>query len=207
MVFPPYPTTGRSYGIPIRLEGRLWITTSFPPLILKYDASSVPILQLGVNSNTLSEQDLADYAQNFIRTDLARIRGASIPLPYGGKTRTIMVDINPASLYAHQVSPVDISAAVSNEAQIIPAGTIKMGTREYFVQTNSSPGAVDEFNMLPVKTVNGSTVYMKDTLGVYGKSKAALERAVGLTLQNHNVAVDQAYKGSVSATAGSNFSQ
>ncbi|MGA7920761.1 MAG: efflux RND transporter permease subunit, partial [Candidatus Acidiferrales bacterium] len=135
---------------------------TFPPLIVKYDASSVPILQLGVNSNTLSEQDLADYAQNFIRTDLARIEGASIPLPYGGKTRSIMVDINPASLYAHQVSPLDISAAVSNEAPIIPAGTIKMGAREYFVQTNSSPSAVDEFNMLPVKSVNGETVYMKD---------------------------------------------
>jgi len=135
---------------------------TFPPLIVKYDASSVPILQLGVNSNTLSEQDLADFAQNFIRTDLARIQGASIPLPYGGKTRSIMVDIDPPSLYAHQVSPADISAAVSSEAPIIPAGTIKMGTKEYFVQTNSSPSAVDEFNMLPVKTVNGSTVYMKD---------------------------------------------
>jgi multidrug efflux pump subunit AcrB len=135
---------------------------TFPPLIVKYDASSVPIIQLGVNSQTLSEQDLADFAQNFIRTDLARIQGASIPLPYGGKTRSIMVDIDPRALYAYQTSPSDISAAVGNQAPIIPAGTAKMGTREYFISTNSSPSAVEEFNMLPVKTVNGSTVYMKD---------------------------------------------
>ncbi|HXN29360.1 MAG TPA: efflux RND transporter permease subunit [Candidatus Acidoferrales bacterium] len=135
---------------------------TFPPLIVKYDASSVPIIQLGVNSQSLSEQDLADFAQNFIRTDLARIQGASIPLPYGGKTRSIMVDIDPRALYAYQASPSDISTAVGNQAPIIPAGTAKMGTREYFIQTNSSPAAVDEFNMLPVKTINGSTVYMKD---------------------------------------------
>src|SRR3984885_1910631 len=135
---------------------------TFPPLIVKYDASSVPIIQLGVNSQSLSEQDLADFAQNFIRTDLARIQGASIPLPYGGKTRSIMVDIDPRALYAYQTSPSDISAAISNQAPIIPAGTAKMGTREYFIETNSSPSAVEEFNMLPVKTVNGSTVYMKD---------------------------------------------
>jgi multidrug efflux pump subunit AcrB len=135
---------------------------TFPPLIVKYDASSVPIIQLGVNSQSLSEQDLADFAQNFIRTDLARIEGASIPLPYGGKTRSIMVDIDPRALYAYQASPSDISAAIGNEAPIIPAGTAKMGTREYFISTNSSPSAVEEFNMLPVKTLNGSTVYMKD---------------------------------------------
>jgi multidrug efflux pump subunit AcrB len=135
---------------------------TFPPLIVKYDASSVPIIQLGVNSKTLSEQDLADLAQNFIRTDLARIQGASIPLPYGGKTRSIMVDLDPRALYAYQVSPSDISAAVNNQAPIIPAGTEKMATKEYFISTNSSPGAVDEFNMLPVKSVNGSTVYMRD---------------------------------------------
>lgn len=135
---------------------------TFPPLIVKYDASSVPIIQLGVNSQSLSEQDLADFAQNFIRTDLARIEGASIPLPYGGKTRSIMVDIDPRALYAYQTSPSDISAAIGNQAPIIPAGTAKMGTREYFISTNSSPSAVEEFNMLPVKTLNGSTVYMKD---------------------------------------------
>ena len=135
---------------------------TFPPLIVKYDASSVPIIQLGINSKSLSEQDLADYAQNFIRTDLARVQGASIPLPYGGKTRSIMVDIDPSALYAYQVSPADISAAVSNQAPIIPAGTAKMGTREYFVETNSSPSTIAEFNMLPIKTINGRTVYMKD---------------------------------------------
>src|ERR1700683_4145589 len=118
---------------------------TFPPLIVKYDASSVPIIQLGVNSKTLSEQDLADFAQNFIRTDLARIEGASIPLPYGGKQRAIMVDIDPRALYAYQASPSDISAAVSSQAPIIPAGTEKIGTREYFVETNSSPCAVESW--------------------------------------------------------------
>jgi multidrug efflux pump subunit AcrB len=135
---------------------------TFPPLIVKYDASSVPILQLGIGSKTLPEQDLADLAQNFIRTDLARIPGAAIPLPYGGKTRSIMVDIDPRALYAYQVSPSDISTAIGNQAPIIPAGTAKMGTKEYFVQTNSSPAAVEEFNLLPVKSINGSTIYMKD---------------------------------------------
>jgi multidrug efflux pump subunit AcrB len=139
---------------------------TFPPLIVKYDASSVPILQLGIDSNTLTEQQLADYAQNFIRVDLASVPGASIPLPYGGKTRSIMVDTDPHAMYSYHVSASDISNAVTNQSPILPAGTIKMGTREYLVKTNSSPNAIQEFNMVPVKSLDGATVYMKDVAHV-----------------------------------------
>ena len=139
---------------------------TFPPLIVKYDASSVPILQLGINSNTLTEQQLADYAQNFIRVDLSSVPGAAVPLPYGGKTRSIMVDSDPHAMYSYHVSASDISNALTNQSPILPAGTIKMGTREYLVKTNSSPNAIQEFNMIPVKSVDGATVYMKDVAHV-----------------------------------------
>ncbi len=139
---------------------------TFPPLIVKYDASSVPILQLGIDSDTLTEEQLADYAQNFIRIDLSSIPGASVPLPYGGKTRSIMVDSDPHAMYAYHVSASDISNAVTSQSPILPAGTIKMGTKEYLVRTNSSPGAVQEFNMIPIKTVEGATVYIKDVAHV-----------------------------------------
>ena len=135
---------------------------TFPPQILKYDASSVPILQLGINSESLTQTQLADYAQNFVRTALATIPGASIPLPYGGKTRSIMMDTDPRAMYAYQVSAADISNALTAQSPILPAGTMKMGTREELIRTNSSPSAVEQFNMLPVKTINGGTVYMKD---------------------------------------------
>jgi multidrug efflux pump subunit AcrB len=139
---------------------------TFPPLIVKYDASSVPILQLGIDSNTLTEQQLADYAQNVIRVDLSSVPGAAVPLPYGGKTRAIMVDSDPHAMYAYRVSASDISGALTNQSPILPAGTIKMGTREYLVKTNSSPNAIQEFNMIPVKTLDGATVYMKDVAHV-----------------------------------------
>lgn len=139
---------------------------TFPPLIVKYDASSVPILQLGIDSNTLTEQQLADYAQNFIREDLSSTEGASIPNPYGGKQRAIMVDTDPYAMYAYQVSASDISAAVTDQSPILPAGTMKMGTRQYLVRTNSSPDTIQQFNMLPIKAYNGSTVYIKDVAHV-----------------------------------------
>ena len=139
---------------------------TFPPLIVKYDASSVPILQLGIDSQTLTEQQLADYAQNFIRTDLSSVEGASVPLPYGGKTRSIMVDTDPQAMYSYRVSASDISSAITNQSPILPAGTIKMGTREYLVTTNSSPTAIQQFNMIPVKSVDGATVYVKDVAHV-----------------------------------------
>lgn len=138
----------------------------FPPLIIKYDASSVPILQLGLSSNSLSEQQLYDFGQNFIRTQLATVQGAAIPLPYGGKVRQIMVDVDPAAMYAKHLSATDVSTAVSNQSLILPAGTAKVGDREYLIQLNSSPDTVAGMNDLPIRTVNGSTVYIRDVAQV-----------------------------------------
>jgi multidrug efflux pump subunit AcrB len=138
----------------------------FPPAIIRYDASSVPILQLGISSESLSEQELFDYGQNFIRTQLATVQGASIPLPYGGKVRSIMVDIDPNALYANGLSATDVSNALNLQNLILPAGTAKVGTREYQVLLNSSPATVAEMNDLPIRTVNGATVYMRDVAQV-----------------------------------------
>jgi multidrug efflux pump subunit AcrB len=138
----------------------------FPPAILKYDASSVPVLQLGLESKTLSEQEIQDLGQNFIRTPLATVQGAAVPSPYGGKFRQIVVDLDPAQMYAKQVSATDVSNAVNLQSLILPAGTIKIGDREYQVQMNSSPVVLAEMNNLPVKTVNGATVYLKDVANV-----------------------------------------
>ena len=139
---------------------------TFPPSILKYDASSVPILQLGLESKTVSEQQLFDLGQNYIRTPLATVQGAAVPLPYGGKMRQIVVDLDPDSLYAKQLSPIDVSNAVNLQNLILPAGDVKIGDREYQVRLNSSPEVLSEMNNLPVKTVNGATVYLKDVANV-----------------------------------------
>ncbi len=138
----------------------------FPPSIVRYDASSVPVLQLALTSDTLSEQELQDLGQNFIRTQLATVQGASVPLPFGGKFRSIMVDLDPNALYAHRLSATDVSNAVSNQSLILPAGTAKVGTREYQVLLNSQPSTVAAMNDLPVRTVNGATVYIKDVAHV-----------------------------------------
>jgi multidrug efflux pump subunit AcrB len=138
----------------------------FPPNILKYDASSVPILQLGLESKTLSEQEIQDYGNNFIRTPLATVQGASVPGPYGGKQRQVVVDLDPNALYAKQLSPIDVSNAFSQQNLIVPAGTIKVGDTEYAVRVNSSPEILGDLNDLPVKTVNGATVYLKDVATV-----------------------------------------
>ncbi len=138
----------------------------FPPAILKYDASSVPVLQLGLESKTVSEQEIFDLGQNFIRTPLAMVQGASVPSPYGGKFRQIVVDIDPDALYAKQLSPIDVSNAVNLQNIILPAGDVKIGDRDYQVQMNSSPQVLSEMNNLPVKTVNGATVYLKDVANV-----------------------------------------
>ena len=138
----------------------------YPPNVLKYDASSVPVLQLGIESKTLSEQQLYDYGNNFIRTQLASIRGASVPSPYGGKYRSVMVDLNPDAMYAKQVSATDVSNALILQNLILPAGTAKFGDRDYQIKLNSSPRLLDEMNNLPVKVVNGATVYVKDVAQV-----------------------------------------
>jgi multidrug efflux pump subunit AcrB len=134
----------------------------FPPLIVQTDASSVPILQLGLSSGTLTEQQLYDYGQNFIRTRLATIPGISVPLPYGGKVREVMVDLDPDALYGKGLSATDISNALNLQNLILPTGSVKVGTREYLIRLNSSPELVSAMNDIPIKTVNGAPVYMRD---------------------------------------------
>ena len=139
----------------------------FPANVLKYDASSVPILQLGLSSKTLREQEIFDLGNNFIRTPLGTVQGASVSYPFGGKQRSVMVDLNLDELYAKQLSPIDVSNALNLQNLILPAGTAKLAQTEYQVRVNSSPIVLDELNNLPIKTVNGATVYMKDVAQVH----------------------------------------
>jgi multidrug efflux pump subunit AcrB len=137
-----------------------------PPLVIRYSASNVPILQLSLGSPTMSEQQLFDAAVNVIRPKLVTIPGLQLPYPYGGKQRQIMVDLDPKKLYAYGLSPADVSSAVNAQNLILPAGTAKVGSQEYQVRLNSSPDVVDALNDLPVKTVDGTTVYVRDVAHV-----------------------------------------
>lgn len=137
-----------------------------PPLIIQYSASSVPIVQVGLSSKTLAEQQLFDYGINFIRTQLITVPGAAIPYPYGGKQRQIQVDLDTAALQAKHLAPVDVVNAVSAQNLILPTGTAKLGSLEYQVEMNASPKTVAELNDLPVKTVNGVTIYIRDVAHV-----------------------------------------
>src|SRR5262252_4060993 len=140
---------------------------TFPPQVLKYDAASVPILQLGLSSTKLQEQEIFDLAQNFIRNPLAIVQGANVSYPFGGKNRQIVVDLNLNELYAKQLSPIDVSNALNLQNLILPAGTAKFAGTEYPVRLNSSPSVIADFNNLPIKTVNGATIYMKDVATVH----------------------------------------
>jgi CzcA family heavy metal efflux pump len=133
-----------------------------PPLVAIFSASTVPVIQIGLTSDSLSEQQLFDFGNNFIRTQLATVQGAALPFPYGGKQRTISVDIDSASLQSKGLSPVDIVNAVNAQNLILPTGTVKLGSLEYLVEMNGSPLTVEGLNDLPVKTVNGATIYMRD---------------------------------------------
>src|ERR1051325_4171224 len=137
-----------------------------PPLIIRYSASSVPILQLSVTSKTLPEEQLFDYANNFVRTQLATVQGAAVSLPYGGKARQIMVDLYPKALNGYGLSAIDVVNAINAQNIILPSGTAKIGDREYSVQINSSPDNVEELNKLPIKQVNGAIVYIRDVAQV-----------------------------------------
>ena len=139
---------------------------TFAPNILKYDASSVPIVQLALGGEGLSEEDLYDLGLSFIRPRLATVKGASVPLPYGGKVRQIMVDTDPNLLYAKHLSATDVSTAVNQQNLILPAGTARLGDREYVVKLNSSPLEVSALNDLPIRAANGALVYVKDVAQV-----------------------------------------
>jgi multidrug efflux pump subunit AcrB len=137
-----------------------------PPLILAYNASSVPIIQLALSSRTIPEQGLFDLANNFVRTQLAGVAGASIPFPYGGRQRQIQIDLDQRLLQERGVSANDVVNAMNAQNLIIPAGTEKIGEFEYNIKLNGSPKAVEEYNDLPVKTVNGTIVYFHDVAHV-----------------------------------------
>ena len=122
----------------------------------------MPVLQLGLSGQGLSEQQLYDLGLNFIRTQLATVQGASIPLPFGGKQRNIMVDLDPNQLYARHLSPQDVSNALNQQNLILPTGTAKIGDREYLVALNSSPTTVAAMNDLPIRAANGAVVTLKD---------------------------------------------
>ena len=137
-----------------------------PPNVIRYNAASVPILQLGLSSDSLSEQQLYDLGYNFLRTQLANTQGASFPLPYGGKPRQIMVDLDPQALFAHGLSASDVTTALNTQSLILPTGSAKIGTREYRVEMNNTPDTPEQFNNIPVKTVNGTTIYLHDVAQV-----------------------------------------
>jgi multidrug efflux pump subunit AcrB len=137
-----------------------------PPLVIQYSASNVPILQLSFSSDTLPEQGMFDQAMNFVRPRLVTVPGVQIPAPYGGKQRQVMVDLDPAKLYAWGISPTDVSNAIAAQNLILPAGNAKIGAQEYPVILNSSPLKADDLNNLPIKTVHGTTVTIGDVAHV-----------------------------------------
>jgi multidrug efflux pump subunit AcrB len=137
-----------------------------PPLVIRYSASNVPILQASLASDTLPEQQLFDLGANFLRGGLAVVQGAQIPWPYGGKQRQVMVDLDLARLSGLGLSPADVSNAISAQNLVLPSGTLKLGTQELQVDLNSSPDAIEELNHLPVKTLNGTVITIGDVANV-----------------------------------------
>ena len=139
---------------------------STPPLILNYNASTVPILQLALSGKGLSEQNLGDLGLNILRPQLVSVAGAAIPYPYGGKTRQVQIDVDPAALQARGLSAQDVANALAAQNLIVPVGTQKVGTFEYTLQLNNAPSDINALGDLPVKTVNGTTVYIRDVAHV-----------------------------------------
>ncbi|TLY83086.1 MAG: efflux RND transporter permease subunit [Gammaproteobacteria bacterium] len=137
-----------------------------PPFVLAYNASSVPILQLALSSASLSEAQLFDQGNSVIRTGLSTVAGASMPWPYGGLQRQVQVDLDPDALRAHGLSGNDVTAAIAAQNSILPAGTEKIGDREYFVAVNANPKTVAELNEMPVATRNGRLIYVRDVAHV-----------------------------------------
>ncbi len=137
-----------------------------PPFIIRYSASNVPILQIALQSDTLSEQQLFDLGTNFIRADLSTVPGTQIPWPYGGRQRQVMIDIDPQRLFAWGLSPRDINNALDAQNVILPTGTARIGVNEYPILLNSSPEVLDQLGGLPVRTVHGTPVYIRDVANV-----------------------------------------
>jgi multidrug efflux pump subunit AcrB len=137
-----------------------------PPLILNYNASTVPILQIALSSGTVPEQRLFDYGQNFIRPQLAAVAGSSIPSPYGGKVRQIQIDLNPQALLSKHLSAQDVQNALNEQTQIIPVGTQKIGNFEYSLRLNNSPNAIEELNNIPIKVIGNTVILIRDVASV-----------------------------------------
>jgi multidrug efflux pump subunit AcrB len=137
-----------------------------PPFVLSYNASSVPILQLALSSESIPEQEIFDLGNNILRTQLATVAGASIPYPFGGKQRVVQVDLDPRQLRAHGLAAEDVVNAISSQNLILPAGTEKIDTKEYFVKLNASPTQIEQLNDLPIRARNGGVLYVRDVAHV-----------------------------------------
>ncbi len=138
-----------------------------PPLVLRYGATDVPIIQLSLSSKSLPDTKLNDLGQNIIRPALAVVHGAEVPYPYGGKPRVIMADLDSQALAARGLSPADVSAALQNQNVILPAGDVKIGDKDYTLTMNNSPDVIESINAFPIKTVEGRTVFMRDVAHVH----------------------------------------
>src|SRR5690349_19389049 len=137
-----------------------------PPLIIRYNASSVPILQLSLSSETRTETQVSDYAQFGVRNQVVTVPGAVLPLPFGGKPRQIMIDLDPAALQAHGLSAQDVNAAISLQNLTLPSGTLKVGASDFMVTLNSSPQAIATIADVPVKRIDGRTICVRDVASV-----------------------------------------
>jgi multidrug efflux pump subunit AcrB len=151
-----------------------------PPMVLRYGATDVPIIQLSLSSKTLPDTKLNDLGQNIIRPDLAVVHGAEVPQPYGGKPRVIMADLDSQALAARGLSPSDVSDALQRQNVILPAGDVKIGSKDYELSMNNSPDVIDSINAFPVAQVSGKTIFMRDIAHVHD----------GFQVQTNSVAVD-----------------
>ena len=151
-----------------------------PPLVLRYGATDVPIIQLSLSSNALPDTKLNDLGQNIIRPDLAVVHGAEVPYPYGGKPRVIMADLDQQALQSRGLSPSDVSDALLNQNVILPAGDVKIGSKDYTLTMNNSPNVIDAINDFPIKTVGDKTIFMRDVAHVHD----------GFQVQTNSVAVN-----------------
>jgi multidrug efflux pump subunit AcrB len=151
-----------------------------PPMVIRYGATDVPIIQLSLSSDSLPDTKLNDLGQNIIRPALAVVHGAEVPYPYGGKPRVIMADLDAAALQARGLSPTDVSLALQRQNVILPSGDVKIGSRDYMLAMNNSPDVIDEINAFPIREVAGHTVFMRDVARVHD----------GFQVQTNSVAVD-----------------
>src|ERR1700674_1592890 len=151
-----------------------------PPLLLRYGATDVPIIQLSLSSDSLPDSKLNDLGQNIIRPDLAVVHGAEVPYPYGGKPRIIMADLDAQALQSRGISVSDVSKALLHQNVILPAGDVKIGAKDYTLSMNNSPDVIQSINAFPVKTMGDNTVYMRDVAYVHD----------GFQVQTNSVSVD-----------------